>query len=65
MLPAVTGDERLAPGLWREVVARAHRPVDIASLAAFRIIFGLVMFGGIVRFLFTGWIEAMYGRETG
>ncbi|MBA3465717.1 MAG: HTTM domain-containing protein [Deltaproteobacteria bacterium] len=40
---------------------RALRPVDIASLAAFRIIFGLVMFVGIVRLLSTGWIETMYG----
>ncbi|MBZ0233429.1 MAG: HTTM domain-containing protein, partial [Deltaproteobacteria bacterium] len=62
MLSAVADEQRLAPGLWRELAARAHRPVDIASLAAFRIIFGLVMFGGIVRFLFTGWIEAMYGQ---
>jgi hypothetical protein len=40
----------------------ATRPVDIASLAAFRIIFGLVMCGGILRFLATGWIETMYGE---
>jgi hypothetical protein len=39
----------------------ATRPVDIASLAAFRIVFGLVMCGGILRFLATGWIEPMYG----
>ena len=40
----------------------ALRSVDIASLAAFRIIFGAVMFAGIIRFLFTGWIEKMYGE---
>ncbi len=62
MLSAVADDRRLAPGLWPRVAAHARRPVDIASLAAFRIIFGLVMFAGIVRFLFTGWIEAMYGQ---
>jgi vitamin K-dependent gamma-carboxylase len=50
--------------LAQRVIARAQRPIDIASLAAFRIVFGLVMFGGIVRFLFTGWIEEMYGRPT-
>lgn len=44
------------------VAARAARPIDIASLAAFRIVFGLVMCGGIVRFLATGWIETMYGE---
>lgn len=43
---------------------RASRQVDIASLAAFRIIFGAVMFAGIVRFLATGWIEKMYGEPS-
>lgn len=52
-------DGRLA-----RVRAAATRQVDIASLAAFRIIFGLVMFGGILRFLATGWIEPMYGEPT-
>jgi vitamin K-dependent gamma-carboxylase len=42
----------------------AAAPVDIASLAAFRIIFGAVMCGGLVRFLATGWIEAMYGEPS-
>jgi len=41
---------------------RALAPVDIASLAAFRVIFGLVMFAGLIRFLATGWIEPMYGE---
>jgi hypothetical protein len=43
---------------------RATARVDIASLAAFRIIFGAVMFVGILRFLATGWIEPMYGEPT-
>jgi hypothetical protein len=38
----------------------ATRPVDIASLAAFRVIFGVVMFVGILRFIATGWIDTMY-----
>ena len=46
----------------RRVLARAARPVDVASLAAFRIVFGGVMFVGIVRFLLSGWIDPMYGR---
>ena len=44
--------------------AAAIAHVDIASLAAFRIIFGAVMFVGILRFLTTGWIEPMYGEPT-
>ncbi len=62
MSSPVTADVRLAPSLLQRLTARAHAPVDIASLAAFRVVFGLVMFGGIVRFLFTGWIDAMYGQ---
>jgi len=46
------------------VRAAATRQVDIASLAAFRIIFGLVMCTGILRFLATGWIEPMYGEPS-
>ena len=55
-------DERA--GLSRRIAAAATRPVDIASLAAFRIIFGVIMFAGIVRFLATGWIEKMYGDPS-
>jgi vitamin K-dependent gamma-carboxylase len=40
----------------------AARPLDIASLAAFRIIFGTVMFAGLVRFLLAGWIPRIYGE---
>lgn len=46
------------------VRAAAHRPVDIASLAAFRIIFGVVMLVGILRLFTTGWISTMYGDPT-
>jgi len=63
--PDVTGPDDEARGgrgasrrsAW---AAAALRPVDIASLAAFRIIFGAVMCLGILRFLATGWIEPMY-----
>src|SRR5688572_15386233 len=48
----------------QRIAAAAARPVDIASLAAFRIIFGVVMCAGIVRFLATGWIEKMYGEPS-
>jgi hypothetical protein len=41
-------------------IEAALRPVDIASLAAFRVIFGAVMCLGILRFLATGWIQPMY-----
>ena len=44
------------------IKARASRPIDIASLAAFRIIFGAVMCGGIVRFLASGQLPRIYGE---
>ena len=50
--------------MWSRLRARAERPVDIASLAAFRIVFGLVMFVGIARFLASGWIGTMYGEPS-
>jgi vitamin K-dependent gamma-carboxylase len=40
----------------------AGRPIDVAALAGFRIVFGTVMFLGILRFLATGWIVPMYGE---
>ena len=59
LAPAIT---RLAADHGRGLRARALGPVDVASLAAFRIVFGLVMFVGIVRFLGSGWIQPMYGQ---
>jgi vitamin K-dependent gamma-carboxylase len=38
----------------------AMRPVDVASLAAFRIIFGAVTCFGMLRLIASGWIEPMY-----
>lgn len=46
------------------VRAAATTPVDIASLAAFRIIFGTVMLAGILRLFTTGWISTMYGDPS-
>jgi hypothetical protein len=43
---------RLEGGLWR--------PVDASSLAALRILFGLILVGGIIRFLLQGWVEVLY-----
>jgi len=40
------------------------RPVDGASLAAFRILFGLLMCAGLIRFMASGWIERFYGAPS-
>lgn len=39
---------------------RLFQPVDIASLAMFRILFGGVMFAGTVRFMVSGWIDTLF-----
>lgn len=46
------------------LVRRLDTPVDIAALAAFRVLFGLLMFVGTVRFLTSGWIPRFYGEHT-
>lgn len=48
----------------RRVAERALRPVDAASLAAFRIIFGCVMAFAMTRYLLTGWIDALLVEPT-
>jgi vitamin K-dependent gamma-carboxylase len=50
----------MRPNVLDSVRAAATRPVDIASLAAFRVIFGTVMFASCVRLLTSGWIDTMY-----
>ncbi len=37
-----------------------NRPVSLAPLATFRITFGLLMFGSLLRFWARGWIESSY-----
>lgn len=38
------------------------QPVDIAWLVAFRVLFGTLMFIGMVRFIQSGWIDRFYGE---
>src|ERR1043166_4975489 len=45
----------------RGVIVRiVSTPVDIASLAAFRFLFGLMMAVAMVRFLAKGWVRQFY-----
>lgn len=46
--------------LLHRIRLRAVSPIDSASLAAFRILFGAILCAGLVRFLATGWIELQY-----
>jgi hypothetical protein len=45
----------------RALPAALFQPVDGAGLAVFRILFGLMMSAGLVRFMANGWIERFYG----
>ncbi len=43
---------------------RALQPVDIASMAMFRVLFGLVALFGATRFLLYGWVDRFYVQPT-
>ncbi len=43
---------------------RLRAPVDAAALAAFRILFGLLMCAGTLRFLLSGWVAEQYVRPA-
>lgn len=44
----------------RKLAARATQSVDITSLAAFRVLFGLMMCFGTLRFLYYGWVDQFF-----
>jgi hypothetical protein len=54
------GDHRRDPGALAALRRRLSRPVDAASLRAFRAVFGLLLLVGTVRFAARGWIADMY-----
>jgi hypothetical protein len=43
-----------------ELRALANRACDPAGLVAFRLLFGLVLFGSTLRFMLRGWVEQLY-----
>ena len=49
-----------AGAVWERAAARSRRPVSGASLAAFRIAFGLLGLAATVRFAAKGWIADLY-----
>ncbi len=46
------------------LLRRAHAPVDIASLGAFRILYGTLMCVAAVRAMTTGWVEQVLVEPT-
>ncbi|MCA9521552.1 MAG: HTTM domain-containing protein, partial [Myxococcales bacterium] len=56
-------------GRWRAlrtdgVFERLNRPLDIASLALFRILFGAMMLLATLRFIAKGWVDEFYTRPS-
>lgn len=43
-----------------KLLSALNQPKDAASLAAFRVLFGSVMLGSIIRYFANGWIERFY-----
>ena len=48
------------PGWASALSVAANRPVDGASAAAFRVIFGLLCLAVVIRYFAHGWIEPLY-----
>ena len=48
------------PDLINRIMLAGRQPVSPASVAAFRIIFGLVGFAAVVRFVANGWVSDVY-----
>ena len=49
-----------AGAIWARTASHARRPVSGASLAAFRIAFGLLGLAATIRFAANGWIDDLY-----
>lgn len=50
-------------GRWFDaLVARESQPVDLASMAAFRVLFGVMASFGAIRFIAYGWVERFFVR---
>jgi hypothetical protein len=57
---AFAGGTTTASGWLARVLARCNRPVDGASLAVFRLLFGGVMAVAMVRLLAKAWVQELY-----
>jgi vitamin K-dependent gamma-carboxylase len=57
------GDIRVPEAGLRRVESWLTRPIDPAGLVAFRVLFGLLMCGGLLRSLLSGWVDRFYGQR--
>lgn len=55
---------RALAATWSRVAAALSRPVDIAWLAAFRVLFGLTMCVSMGRFIAYGWIDEFFVKPS-
>ena len=54
----------MTEGILDRVRSRLLAPRDVASLAAFRILFGTILCLSSVRFLWNGWVDRFYVQPT-
>lgn len=50
--------------LYNRIIHKLQEPVDTASLAFFRIVFGGVMLFSTIRFVVNGWVKLLYIKPT-
>lgn len=60
----MTGTKAKAGFYWAQVFDHLQQPIHIAPLITFRILFGLIMLGGIIRFSLNGWISDLYVKPV-
>ena len=46
------------------IMTAINKPVSIAPLVRFRIVFGLLMFASLIRFWLRGWIDTVYVKPA-
>jgi hypothetical protein len=58
--PLASGTRFSIPSRGTGLAGWLARPVDAAALGAFRLLFGLLMVGAVVRFVAKGWVTELY-----
>jgi vitamin K-dependent gamma-carboxylase len=58
--PLASGTRFSIPSRGLGLAAWLARPVDAAGVGAFRLLFGLLMVGAVVRFVAKGWVKELY-----
>jgi vitamin K-dependent gamma-carboxylase len=58
--PLASGTRFSLPSRGIGLAAWLARPVDAAGIGAFRVLFGLLMAGAVVRFVAKGWVRELY-----